>query len=835
MPNEENFDIGLASAFTNNFETLPSTSHARRKVSDDFDEDNYSSDNANGDSLADGNSENESCSNHLLSRRERDKLRARERRKHEPEALRKVRREKCRVAQARRRVTETPEQREHRLLVDRERARRRRQKETDTQKQFRLEMNRIRTAIRRRGTVDSAMDAIQIFKEDPEVKQLLENPENRVVQLENPNEPMRITIGVVNEAQPTIYYKLASFRRETEDQKQLRLQKGRNYAAKRRSQETAEQRAKRLERERLSTRRRRQKGETNSRSETQSRSVSSVRDENDPEGGEEDYFSTSEPSSSIHNVSVPVSGDDVNFGSEFKLIETPQPVVMSIPTPQPEVSMSQMPLPEVSEPVPTPSTSSLPLLEDSMLTTPGITSTAPINLDSTDYSQFASINGYLLGTTQTLAMGRFALDLCNVMPVAPTLSTAEPTNMWGTTNKDKNDMYFMQNLGLGMTDTTVNQPLFGANTHQPTPFFQTASTSIQPSNPIDVDPSSSNFSSFLLRNFSSNQTLDFSTPGFVPQSMLGAIGASPNPGNVFNPSIDSLLGTYAHQPSVASASTPFLLNSAIESPRTPVVDVESDGDTSLRFFTPTPIPITTTVLSTPRPLGAPTPSTSAPIQFLKRIPLPSRLEKRNDAVVRNSFQSLELVLEATADELQEAECVRLDHQKSGLLTPCPDLSLMPNAGLHLVLSPYMLETDWQRLRNVYYTSLHRLLRARNVLDESRLYGYSGEDDQGAWSEVYDTLRTLHLEVSRVLFEKMKTDIVDTALFNSVERAEFAMKRIQRPGFGRELTFLDLVLVEMLDLLDHMAQVMWMVFPNLAQHRAEVHAHHGFKALRFDLN
>uniref|UniRef100_A0A914QRI9 Uncharacterized protein n=1 Tax=Panagrolaimus davidi TaxID=227884 RepID=A0A914QRI9_9BILA len=351
-------------------------------------------------------------------RREKDKLRARERRKREDDDAKKERREKCRLAQAQRRKDETAEQREHRLQVDRERAKKRRLKESDEEKQQRLEMNRIRTAIRRRGTVDNEMDALKIFNDDPEVKDLLIIPGNRVIQLESSDDPTRITIGVVNEADESTLYKLASFRKETDEQKQLRLERGRQYAAKRRSQETPEQRQKRLERERNSVRRRRQR---NNNASSSSRQGSTTTD-----------FDMNEDIDQS-----PGMYDEGNIDNELEPLRSLSPSSISPELENPSTPDNQEDLEEPQS---------------------NIYSENEIPAASTSADLLSNINGYLFGnpplsvpTFSTNEVPSSLLDFSQIYSHVLHPSTSISDN-WSTTEnllKDKSDMYLMQNLGLG--------------------------------------------------------------------------------------------------------------------------------------------------------------------------------------------------------------------------------------------------------------------------------------------------------------------------------------------------------------------------------------------------
>uniref|UniRef100_A0AC34GUP5 Uncharacterized protein n=1 Tax=Panagrolaimus sp. ES5 TaxID=591445 RepID=A0AC34GUP5_9BILA len=755
-------------------------------------------------------------------RREKDKLRARERRKRENINVKMERREKCRLAQAQRRKDETAEQREHRLAVDRERAKKRRLKESEEEKQQRLEMNRIRTAIRRRGTVDTASDAFKIFNDDPEVKDLLRIPGNRVIQLESSEDPTRITIGVVNEADETVFYKLAAFRKETDEQKQLRLERGRQYAAKRRSQETSEQRQRRLERERNSVRKRRQKNNNN----------------NDATA-----------SSSSRQGSTPTTEFDINIENDidqssdiFEDDNVEEDIELDALN---SLSPSMSPQHDDDNPL-TPDNQDLEEPQSN------IYSENEIPAASASADLLSNINGYLFGNPP-LSVPSFSaandvsssmLDFSQIYSHVLHPSTSAIADNWSSTEnlllKDKSDMYLMQNLGL---DTSTSPSIFN-NLPQPQPL-QPSNSFFQNSAPVD-DPTNPMTIGMLLRNLSNTQQAMDSNNSFNPSpfgshSLLSATGlsglcASPSAANMFNSfdgtRIDSILGSNStniigqnyfqqqQQPSTNLSGLPSVSEADdcnIDSDVLNIgIQVSSAGLESIY-----------NCLQSQQAEDA----NSEPKDIQLEIQQQQRHQRswiHFDKIVQNSFDSFILFLEATVIELIQ-DGAQIDTTE--ILSPCPDMSIIPNSGLHLVVSAFLLETQDHRLKNYYYTSIDRLLKIRQHFDPLKLYG-SEEDDRCAWSEMYDTLRSLHIEVMKCLWEKSKIESIDTVLFNAVERAELAIKRIQnRRGFAsidRTLTFLDLALIELLHFIDHIAQITWIVFPSLARERAEIHNNPTFR-------
>uniref|UniRef100_A0A914YUL0 BZIP domain-containing protein n=1 Tax=Panagrolaimus superbus TaxID=310955 RepID=A0A914YUL0_9BILA len=784
----------------------------------------------NGDDMDASSSNNIDKTELAKIRREKDKLRARERRKRENDDAKKERREKCRLAQAQRRKDETAEQREHRLAVDRERAKKRRLKESEEEKQQRLEMNRIRTAIRRRGTVDTALDALKIFNDDPEVKDLLKIPGNRVIQLESSDDPTRITIGVVNEADESIFYKLVVYRKETDEQKQLRLERGRQYAAKRRRQETSEQRQRRLERERNSVRRRRQKN--NNVAATTATSSSS----------RQGSITTTITEYDIENID---QSSDI-FEDNVEEIELD---ALNSLSPSNSISPQLDDDDGVDNPL-TPDDDQDNLEEPQS----NIYSENEIPAASTSADLLSNINGYLFGNPplsvpsfSTNEVSSSMLDFSQIYSHVLHPSTSSIADNWSSTEnlllKDKSDMYLMQNLGL---DTSTS-PSFFNNLPQPQPlqpsnsFFQNSAPADDPTNPMTIG--------MLLRNLSNTQQAmdnsSFNPSPFGSHSLLNATGlggicASPSAVNMFNSfdsRIDTLLGStnvigqnYFQQPSTSISGLPSVSEAdecIIDSEVLNIgLQVSSAGLESIYNCLQSQQAEDNNIIGNPN---------SEPKDVILQHQQQQQQQRQQrswlhfNKIVQNSFDSFILLLEATVIELIQDGAQQLDTTE--ILSPCPDMSIIPNSGLHLVVSAFLLEAQDHRLKNYYYTSIDRLLKIRQHFDPLKLYG-SEEDDRCAWSEMYDTLRSLHIEVMKCLWEKVKIDCIDTVLFNAVERAELAIKRIQnRRGFvsiDRTLTFLDLALIELLDLIDHIAQITWIVFPSLARERAEIHNNPTFR-------
>jgi hypothetical protein len=342
----------------------------------------------------------------------------------------------------------------------------------------------------------------------------------------------------------------------------------------------------------------------------------------------------------------------------------------------------------------------------------------------------------------------------------------------------------------------------------------------------------------LLRNLSNTQpqqAMDtpFNPSPFGSHSLLGpglsTICASPSASNVFNSfdaRIDTLLGNtpipQSYFPSTNNNNNNLSGLPSVSEPE----DCNLDSDVLNMGLQVSSAGLESiyNCLQSQQPEN----SESKELQQQQR---PQRSYLHFNKIVQNSFDSFILLLEATVlDLLQDGA----QPDPSEALSSCPDMSIIPNSGLHLVVSGFLIETQDIRLKNYYYTSIDRLLKIRQHFDPLKLYG-TEDDDRCSWSEMYDTLRSIHVEIMKIIWEKMKLESIDTVLFNAVERAEFAIKRIQnRRGFAsidRTLTFLDLALIELLDFIDHIAQVTWIVFPSLAHERAEIHSNPTFRLYR----
>jgi hypothetical protein len=597
------------------------------------------------------------------------------------------------------------------------------------------------------------MDALKIFNDDPEVKDLLRIPGNRVIQLESSDDPTRITIGVVNDADESTLYKLASFRKETDEQKQLRLERGRQYAAKRRSQETPEQRQKRLERERNSVRRRRQR---NNNASSSSRQGSTTTD-----------FDMNEDIDQS-----PGMYDEGNIDNELEPLRSLSPSSISPELENPSTPENQEDLEEPQS---------------------NIYSENEIPAASTSADLLSNINGYLFGnpplsvpTFSTNEVPSSLLDFSQIYSHVLHPSTSISDN-WSTTEnllKDKSDMYLMQNLGLDTSTSPSNNNIFN-NLPQPQPlqpsnnFFQNSAPVDEIQNPMTIG--------MLLRNLSNcpaQQAMDtpFNPSPFGSHSLLGpglsTICASPSASNVFNSfdaRIDTLLGNtpipQSYFPSTNNNNNNLSGLPSVSEPE----DCNLDSDVLNMGLQVSSAGLESiyNCLQSQQPEN----SESKELQQQQR---PQRSYLHFNKIVQNSFDSFILLLEATVlDLLQDGA----QPDPSEALSSCPDMSIIPNSGLHLVVSGFLIETQDIRLKNYYYTSIDRLLKIRQHFDPSKLYG-SEDDDRCSWSEIYDTLRSIHVEIMKIIWEKMKLESIDTVLFNAVERAEFAIKRIQnRRGFA----------------------------------------------------
>ncbi|KAE9548357.1 hypothetical protein FO519_008432 [Halicephalobus sp. NKZ332] len=699
-------------------------------------------------------------------RREKDRIRARERRSKESEESRRDRREKCRLAQARRRQEETEEQRQHRLAVDRERAKKRRMKETGNQKQFRLEMNRVRTAIRRQGTVENTIEALQTYHEDPEVKALMTMPGNKIIQIEDSSDPSKITIAVANDAENEVFYKLTSFRKETDEQRKIRLEKGRVYAARKRMQENPEQRRRRLERERNSTRKRRQK---DSEEKSRSNSVIDLSGRNSVEKGMEE----------IHQKEMEAS---ISERDKDKIPENPISEPLSL---QPQEIMD----------FPQPSTSVDPL----------------------------SFNECLLGSNPLGVQTFSNSDISNLFDISqiysqvlqPSVSLAD--SPWPTATesalKDRNDMYLMQNFGLDPSasplPTTAN--IFGSLNPPPHTLQTTQNLFHEETNPMTIG--------MLLRNLSNNQQVmegNSFNSSFNPNSFLGA-GPSVL-GTLERGSIDSILQMGSSFNNINTVQSPMTLNLNPEIGEPERQEIQENLGS---FFVPR---------SPERGFEV---QNKEPEEENNSRP-PRNLDHFNP-ILRNSIESLILLFETTVNQLQKERC-KLDF--STVLRPCLDMSLLPNNGLHLVVSVYLVENESQNLKDLYYTSLFRLLKIKDRLQKEQLIG-EDSDDKCALSEMYDTIRSLYLELVNIIFEKKKNETTDTSCFNAIERAELSMKKARNKGHrgynnNKKITFLDFALVELLDFLDHIAQITWIVFPYLSRERTEIRNSTEYQRLRAEV-
>ena len=274
--------------------------------------------------------------------------------------------------------------------------------------------------------------------------------------------------------------------------------------------------------------------------------------------------------------------------------------------------------------------------------------------------------------------------------------------------------------------------------------------------------------SMLLRNLSNNsQVIDGNSfnSNFNANSFLGAgLGISPSPGpSVFGTldrGIDSILQIGSNFNSINPVPSPVTLNlnpDVIESGRR-----EIPGGLG-NFFVPRS-PERNFEVQNKDPEES---ETSRPQRNLDHF----------NSILRNSLESLVLLFEATVDQLQKDRC-KLD--TSTILRPCSDISLLPNNGLHLVVSVYLIENESQSLKDLYYTSLFRLLKIKDRIQPEQLIG-DDSDDKCAWSEMYDTVRSLHLELANILLGKKKNETTDTSCFNAVERAELSMKKARNKG------------------------------------------------------
>ena len=261
---------------------------------------------------------------------------------------------------------------------------------------------------------ENVIEALKTYHEDPEVKALMRMPGNKIIQIEDPNDPSKITIAVVNDAESEVFYKLTSFRKETDEQRKARLEKGRLYAAKKRMEESSEQRQKRLERERNSTRRRRQRT-----SEDKSRSTSAL-----------DISRTA-------SVEKTVDEEPIQDQIQLDRPDSSQDKQEKMHNPE---SLNIQP-PDLDFPQPS-------------------TSVDPLNF-----------NGCFLGSNPLGVQSFSNSDISNLFDISqiysqvlqPSVSLADspwPTAA-ETTLKDRNDMYLMQNFGLGgiFTLTLYNQLL----------------------------------------------------------------------------------------------------------------------------------------------------------------------------------------------------------------------------------------------------------------------------------------------------------------------------------------------------------------------------------------